>query len=161
VEVEYYCTSLLKVNKSNCISLFSTTYKILSNIILSRLSPCVDKFIGDYQGLFQSNRSTTEQFFSIPQTLEKNGSTVRQYISYSYTSRRPMIQLGGKFCTIFPMRLVYPHTCKVCTDWGRHHTRKVIRKFTTVYCTSAIGLHLHVKPTKLGTFGRASRYLER
>jgi hypothetical protein len=31
----------------------------------------------------------------------KNESTMRQYISYSQTSRKPMIQYGGKFCTIF------------------------------------------------------------
>jgi hypothetical protein len=29
-----------------------------------------------------------------------NGSAVRQYISYSQTSRKPMIQLGRRYCTI-------------------------------------------------------------
>jgi hypothetical protein len=35
-----------------------------------------------------------------------NGSTMRQYISYSQTSREPMIQLEGKYCTVLwiPMK---------------------------------------------------------
>jgi hypothetical protein len=41
-------------NKTDCsnywgISLLSTSYKILSNILLSRLSPYVDEIIGDHQ----------------------------------------------------------------------------------------------------------------
>jgi hypothetical protein len=38
----------------------STTYKILSNIPLSRLSPYIDKIIGDHQCGFRRNRSTTD-----------------------------------------------------------------------------------------------------
>jgi hypothetical protein len=43
-----------KGDKSDCsnyqgISLLSTTYKILSNILFSRLRPYVDKTIGDHQ----------------------------------------------------------------------------------------------------------------
>jgi hypothetical protein len=34
------------------ISLLSTSYKILSNILLSRLSPYIDEIIGDHQGGF-------------------------------------------------------------------------------------------------------------
>jgi hypothetical protein len=47
------------------------TYKILSNILLSRLSPCIDKIIGDLQCGFRRNRSTTDQIFYIRQILEK------------------------------------------------------------------------------------------
>jgi hypothetical protein len=53
------------------ISLPSNSYKMLSNILLSRLSPYIDKIIGDHQCGFRPNRSTTDQ------------STMRQYISYS------------------------------------------------------------------------------
>jgi hypothetical protein len=40
-----------KTDCSNCqrISLLSTSYNILSDILLSRLTPYVDKIIGDYQ----------------------------------------------------------------------------------------------------------------
>jgi hypothetical protein len=55
-----------KVDKSDCInycgiSLLSTSYKILSNILLSRLSPHTDEIIVDRQCGFQCNRSTTNQ----------------------------------------------------------------------------------------------------
>jgi hypothetical protein len=77
-----------KSDKTECnnyrgISLLSTSYKIVSNIILSRLSPYVDEIVGDHHCGFRRNRSTTHQVFCICQILEENGSTMRQYISYS------------------------------------------------------------------------------
>jgi hypothetical protein len=53
------------------ISLLSYSYKILSNILLSRLNPYIDEIIGDHQCGFQCNRTTTDQIFCICQTLEK------------------------------------------------------------------------------------------
>jgi hypothetical protein len=49
----------------------------------TRYCPCTDEIIGDRQCGFRHNRSTTDQIFGIRQILEKNGSTMRQYISYS------------------------------------------------------------------------------
>ena len=48
-----------------------TTYKILSNILLSRLIPYAEEIIGDHQCGFRRNRSTTDQIFCIRQILEK------------------------------------------------------------------------------------------
>ena len=48
-----------------------TTYKILSNIMLSRLIPYAKEIIGDYQCGFRRNRSTTDHIFCIRQVLEK------------------------------------------------------------------------------------------
>jgi hypothetical protein len=45
--------------------------KILSNILLSRLSPYVDEIIGDNRCGFRRKRSTTDQIFWIRQILEK------------------------------------------------------------------------------------------
>jgi hypothetical protein len=75
-----------KGDKTDCsnyrgISLLSTSYKILSNILLSRLFPYTDEIIGDYQCGFRRNRSTTDHFFYIRQILEKKweyNSTVHQ-----------------------------------------------------------------------------------
>jgi len=50
---------------------FPTTYKILSNILLSRLTPCAEEITGDYQRGFRSNCSTTDRKFCIHQVLEK------------------------------------------------------------------------------------------
>jgi len=61
-----------KGDKTDCsnyrdISLLPTTYKILSNIFLSRLTPYAEKIIGDHQRGFRRNRSTTDHIhFSLP-----------------------------------------------------------------------------------------------
>jgi hypothetical protein len=77
---------LKKEDKTECndyrnISLLPTTYKILSNILLSRLIPYAEEIMGDYQCGFRRNRSTTDHIFCFSQILEKNGNTVRQCIS--------------------------------------------------------------------------------
>jgi hypothetical protein len=61
----YYC------NNYRGISLLSTAYKILSNILLARLTPYVNEVIGNYQCGFRRNRSTTDQIFYIRQIPEK------------------------------------------------------------------------------------------
>jgi hypothetical protein len=57
----------------------STSYKILSNILLLRLSPYIDEIIGDYQCGFRRNRSTTDQIFCIRQILEKSTSAIHRF----------------------------------------------------------------------------------
>jgi hypothetical protein len=59
-----------KGDKTDCsnhrgISLLSTSYKMLSNILLSRLVPYIDEIIRDHQCGFRRNRSTTDQIFCI------------------------------------------------------------------------------------------------
>jgi len=53
------------------ISLMPTTYKILSNILLSRLIPYAKEIIGDHQCGFGRNRSTIDHIFCIRQILKK------------------------------------------------------------------------------------------
>jgi hypothetical protein len=65
-----------KGDKTDCnnyrgISLLSTSYKILLNILLSRLNLYIDEITGDHQCGFRCNRSTTEQIFCLCQILEK------------------------------------------------------------------------------------------
>jgi len=65
-----------KGDKTGCnnyrgISLLSTTYKVLSNILLLRLTPYAEEVIGDHQCGFRRNRSTTDHIFCIRQILEK------------------------------------------------------------------------------------------
>jgi hypothetical protein len=65
-----------KGDKTDCsnyrgVSLLSTTYKILSNILLSRLTPYAEEIIGYHQCGFRRNRSTTDHILSIRQILEK------------------------------------------------------------------------------------------
>jgi len=58
-------------NNYRCISLLPTTYKILSNILLSRLIPYAKEIIGDHQCGFRRNRSTIDHISCIRQILEK------------------------------------------------------------------------------------------
>ena len=65
-----------KSDKTYCsnyrgISLLSTTHKVLSNILLSRLTRYAQEIIGDHQCRFRHNRSTTDHIFCIRQILEK------------------------------------------------------------------------------------------
>jgi hypothetical protein len=80
-----------KGDKTDCsnyrgISLLSTSYKVLSNILLSRLIPCADDIIGDHQCGFRCNRSTTDQIFYICQILDKkweyNGTVHQLFIDF-------------------------------------------------------------------------------
>jgi len=66
-----------KGDKTDCsdyrgISLFPTMYKILSNIVLSRLTPYAEGIIGNHQCGFRRNRSTIDHIFCIHQVLEEN-----------------------------------------------------------------------------------------
>jgi hypothetical protein len=58
------------------ISLLSNSYKILTNILPTRLTPYADKSIGDDQCGFQRNRSLSDQIFYIRQILEKKWETI-------------------------------------------------------------------------------------
>jgi len=65
-----------KGDKTDCnnyrgISILPTTYKILSNILISRLIPYMKEIIGDHQCGFRHNRSTIDHIFCIRQILEK------------------------------------------------------------------------------------------
>jgi hypothetical protein len=65
-----------KGKKTNCcnyggVSLLPTSYKILKNFLLSRLTPYGDEIIGDHQCGFRRNRSKAAQIFYIRHILEK------------------------------------------------------------------------------------------
>jgi hypothetical protein len=72
------------------ISLLSTSYKILLNILLTRLTPYTDEIIGDHQCGFRRNRSTTDQIFYIRQILEKkwecDGTVHQLFIDFKKAS---------------------------------------------------------------------------
>ena len=57
-------------NNYRGISLLPTTYKILSNILLSKLIPIAEDVIVDHQCGFRRNRSTTDYIFCIRKILE-------------------------------------------------------------------------------------------
>jgi hypothetical protein len=101
-----------KGDKCDCnnyqgISLLSTVYKILSNILLARLTPYVSEVIGDNQWGFHHNRSTVDQIFYIQQILEQkweyNGTVHQLFTDF----KKAYDSVKKKFFTIFCLNLVY------------------------------------------------------
>jgi hypothetical protein len=83
-----------KGGKTDCgnfrgISLLSTSYKILWNIILARLTPYADEIMGDRHCGYRPYGSTTDHIFYIRQTLEKkweyNGTVRQLFIDFKET----------------------------------------------------------------------------
>ena len=60
-----------KCNNYRGTSLLPITYKILSNILLSRLIPYAKEIIGAHQCGFRHNRSSIDHIFCIRQMLQK------------------------------------------------------------------------------------------
>ena len=65
-----------KGDKTDCnnyrgLSILPTTYRILSNILLSRLIPYAEEDIGDHQCGFRRKRSTTDHILCIRQIRQK------------------------------------------------------------------------------------------
>jgi hypothetical protein len=72
-----------KGDKSDCnnyrgISLLSTSYKTLSEILFSRLRQYIEEICRSSVWV-STNRSTTDEIFCIRQILRMNGNTMRQY----------------------------------------------------------------------------------
>ena len=82
------------------ISLLHTTYTILSNILLSRLTPYAEEIIGDHQCGFRCNRTTADHILCICQILERNGNKTKQCISFLSTARRLMIKIRCRSCIL-------------------------------------------------------------
>jgi hypothetical protein len=98
-----------KCDKTDCsnyrgISWLSTSYKMLSNILLSRLNPYIEEINGYHQCGFLRNRSTTDHIFCIRQMPEKkwkyNKTVYHLIIDFkkTYDSVRGEVL---KYCTIF------------------------------------------------------------
>ena len=77
-------------------ALLPTTCKILSNILLSRLTPYAEEIIGDHQCGFRRSRSKTDHIFFIRQILKKKWEYNEAVYQLLWTSRKLMIQLGGR-----------------------------------------------------------------
>ena len=112
-----------KGNKTDCsnykvISLLPTMYKILSNILLLRLTPHAEEIIGDHQFGFQCNRATTDHIFCTRQILEKkweyNKAVHRLFINFKRASNSVRRKVLCNILIEFgiPMKLV--RLIKVC-----------------------------------------------
>ena len=109
---------IMDCNNYRGISLLSTSYKILSNILLSRMTPYANEIIVEYQCGFRRNRSTADHIFSIWQILEKKWEYNKEVcqlfipgvlISFLrfFVVRKHIILKGNSFS----------HLCKILAIW--------------------------------------------
>jgi hypothetical protein len=84
-----------KTECNNCrgISLLSISYKILSKILLARLTPYADEIIWYDQCGFQRNRSVTDEIFYTRQILEKKWE-------YNYTVPQIFIDFKKAYLSV-------------------------------------------------------------
>jgi hypothetical protein len=100
--------------------MLSTSYKILSNILLSRLSPHIDEIIGYHRCGFRRKRSTSDQIFCIRLILDKNweyNETVHKLLkdfNRAYDSARREVLYNILIESGIPMKLV--RLIKMCLN---------------------------------------------
>jgi hypothetical protein len=100
-----------KVDKTYCsnyrgISLLSTTYKILSNIPLSVLTPQAEEIIGDRQCGFRCNSLTTDHIFCIRKILEKKWQYIEAVLQLYKDFKKAYDSVRS--CIIFSYSMVSP-----------------------------------------------------
>ena len=118
------------------ISLLPNTYKITSNILLSRLTPYVEEIIGDHQCGSGGSRSTTDHIFCICQILEKqqeyNEGVHQLFIdfkkAYDSVRREVLYNIPIEFC--IPMKLV--RLVKMCLN-GTYSRVRVGKHFSDMF----------------------------
>ena len=99
-------------NNYKGISLLPTTFKILSNILLSRLIPHAKEITRDHQCGFRRIRSTIDHIFCIRQMLEKeweHNEEVHQLFidfkkAYDSVRREVLYRVQQKNLTVFKPR---------------------------------------------------------
>jgi len=126
-----------KGDKTDCsnysgISLLPTTYKILSNTLLSRLTPYAEESIGDHQCGFRRNRSTTDHILCIRQIPEKKWE-------YSEAVHRLFIDFKNTYVSV-RMEVLY----NILMEFGV--PKKLVRLtkmcLTETYSRVLVGKHL-------------------
>jgi sorting nexin-29 len=126
-----------KGDKTDCnnyqgISLLSTAYKILSNILLARLIPYFNEIIGGHQCGFCCNRSTMDQIFYIQQILQKkweyNGTVHQLFIDFKkvYDSTKREVLYNILVESGIPKKLV--RLIKMCLNeaYSKVHVGKLL-----------------------------------
>ena len=90
------------------LTLLSPTYKILSNFLMSRLTPKAEEIIGYHERGFRRNSSTTDHVFCIHQILKKkleyNEAVYQLFKDFQKIRRGVLYNILMLFC--IPMKVV-------------------------------------------------------
>jgi len=104
------------------ISRSPTVYKIISNILPSKLTSYAEEIIGDHQCGFRRNRSVTDHILCIHQILDKKwenseavGTAVAQYLRYCATNQKVASSIPAGVSGFF-IDIILPITLR---PWGR------------------------------------------
>jgi len=110
----------------------TTTYKILSNILLARLIPYAKEIIGDHQCGFRRNRSTIDRLFCIRQILEKK-------LEYNEEVHQLFIDFKKAYDSV--RREVLYTRCKILIEFGipRKLVRLIKMSLTETYSRVRVG----------------------
>jgi len=83
-----------------------TTHNILSNILLSRLTPYAEEITGDHECGFRRDSSTTDHILCTRQIFEKKWEYNEVVLQLFIDLKKAMIQLGLRPFIIFSLSLV-------------------------------------------------------
>jgi sorting nexin-29 len=126
-----------KGDKTDCnnyqgISLLSTAYKILPNILVARFTPYVNEVIFDHQCVFHCNKSTMDEIFYIWQILEKkweyNGMVHQSFIDFkkAYDSIKREVLHNILLEFGIPKKLVRLIKMSLNYSYSKVHTGKLL-----------------------------------
>jgi hypothetical protein len=102
-----YKKAIKQTNNYRGVLLLLTTIKILSNILLSSLTPNAPVIIGIINVDFNATGHLLIIYSAFVKYLRRNGNTVKQCTAL-YASRKLKTWLGGKSRVIFSLSLVSP-----------------------------------------------------
>jgi hypothetical protein len=89
------------------IQLSQASYKTVSDITL-KVNSYVDNLLGIISVGFDVTDQLQMRFFAYVRCWRRNGSIMRQYISYLQILKKSYNSVMGKYCTIISLSAVYP-----------------------------------------------------
>ncbi|VVC39774.1 Reverse transcriptase domain [Cinara cedri] len=109
---------ILDIKNYREISLLDTCYKVLSTVLLERITPYAEEIIGRYQCGFRKGRSTADQIFILRQVMEKHYEFDKDlymvFVDYKQAYDRINREELWNTLTYFDISKIYISMVKLC-----------------------------------------------